>query len=537
MDTEDNAQSTGKRKETLTQRLARRGREFHQWVKVVEPEELLDRTRYLEVQIYRFVLLLFAGIQRTELARRAASLTYTTILSIFPLLAVVTSIAAIFYTEEREQEFVVMLEKQLLPSAAGMAADPGDMTEQELELLQSQEEFAERMRNLFTEVSTSFRQSAGGVGVVGFVGLLLVGGFLYYSIESVVNQTWQTTHRGRWTRTFTNFITILVLAPIVIGLSVTSTTVATAFLDADAVPNAVLLEEEPPEDNEEAAREATPEVIEGAPEALQGALERVRIVTTRFGFLLLFIPITLNGLMLAVAYSFLPNVKVYFRYAIFGGLAAAVLWEVARYFFFYYVYMSFVNRTLADALGASVVFLIWIYITWMILLLGNLVVYTSQNLSQLWAERRSGEQLYLDGRVVVAAMVLLARRFTSQGGGLTEQDLRLALGLRSEQFVEMIDRLMEKGFVVALEDNAYQIARPSDQIALRDLLSLGCDLRSVPAARRSRGPVAELFGRVQEHTLNTGEDKTLADVIASVAARRASQREAAAGGRETATAT
>lgn len=553
-DEQDEQEKRPSRDEGISSRLMRKAFDFHNWVKTVEPEELLDRTRYVEVQLYRFVLVLFAGIARTEIPRRAAALTYTTILSIFPLLAVVTSVAAIFYTEEKEQEFIIMLENQLLPSGQGLVADPATMTEEELEMIQSQEEFAERFRAFFTEVSGSFRQSAGGVGLAGFIGLLLAGGFLYYSIESVVNETWQTTHRGRWTRTLTNFITILVLAPIVIGMSVTSTTVATALLDEgpDIARPPAIQQEEPEQEQDSGVMheedEAAPEgdareedngpvvtaVDNGPiPESMHGTVERVRVVTTRLGFLLPLVPIFLNGLVLAVAYSFLPNVKVYFRYALLGGFLAAIMWEGARYVFFYYVYMSFINRTLADALGASVVFLIWIYITWIIMLLGSLIVYTAQNLAQLWAERRSGEHLYLDGRLVVGTMVLLARRFTGSGGGMTEQELRLGLGLRSDQFVEMMDRLMGKGYVIAAENNSYMIAHPPEKIALRDLLSLGCDLRTVPASRRSRGPIAQLFSRVQDHTLNTGEDHSLGDVMAAVGRNISKDKQAGGTERET----
>lgn len=65
--------------------------QWHQKLSNADLATIEDRRKLVGVRIYRFFMLLWTEIMRTELSRRAAALTYTTILSIFPLLAVVSA--------------------------------------------------------------------------------------------------------------------------------------------------------------------------------------------------------------------------------------------------------------------------------------------------------------------------------------------------------------------------------------------------------------------------------------------------------------
>jgi membrane protein len=214
-----------------------------------------------------------------------------------------------------------------------------------------------------------------------------------------------------------------------------------------------------------------------------------------------------------MAYAFLPNTKVKFTAALAGGFAAATLWELARYGFFYYVYMSTVNRTLADALGLSVIFLIWVYITWMILLIGNLVVYVTHNYSALWSERRGGGEMMLDGRLLVATMLLVARRFKHHAPGYSEHEIRERLALRKDEFLQIIARLMRAGFVVRLDNGSYHLAQPPEDIRVRDLLEMGCNLARLPIANRI-GPVSASLVQLQKETLDVAGDRRLVELLA-----------------------
>jgi uncharacterized BrkB/YihY/UPF0761 family membrane protein len=460
--------------------------------------------RGLGVRVYRFILLMLDGFNRTELTRRAAALTYTTILSLFPLLAVLTSVMGIFYTEEREAELSGLIERTLLPTTFQEMADSPNMTENERRLYEQQKKFSTDMRALFGSVSSKFRENARGVGIFGFIGVLITAGLLYASIESVVNQTWQTT-AGRWVDTIRNFILMIIFAIVTIGLSGTVSTFAVTLFSDKAHTTTPA----PPPGPSISAAPAEPPP---PPDQPQGLLRHVRKVTTKFAFILPLLPFLINTVILSLAYCFLPNTRVNLIPAFAGGLTASLLWEAARYMFFYYVYLSTINRTLADALGLSVIFLIWVYITWLILLMGNLVVYVSQNYRSLWAERRGGGEMMLDGRLLVATMLLLARRFKYHAPGYTESELRQRLALRKEEFDQIIQRLKKSGFVVRLESGAFQVAQPPEDIRLADLLALGCNLDQLPIVDRM-GPVSTSLRRLQEETIQASGDRRLSDLL------------------------
>lgn len=488
----------------LSSRLA----SFHSYLKNADLSDLPGRGKRASINAYRFFILLYEKFLETDLPRNAAALTYTSILTVFPLLAIISFAFSIVYTPEREQESLLWIQEQFLPTVD----NDQPLTAAESELVERHAaEFTLQAQELFSDVIAKFRESKAGIGAFGFIGLLIACGVLYYTIEVTVNRVWQATHRGTWIRVFTNFVTVLALAPVIIGLSITTTGIALALLDED--PNAKPEFAVPRPEETKAAEEGESVVKE--PSWLDTAIPKLRTFTTAFGFAMPLIPVVMNALLLAVAFSFIPRTRVSFAYALLGGLTASLLWETAKYLFFYYVYATFVNQTLADALGIGFIFLLWLYITWIILLVGNLVVYTSQNFAELWSEKMIVDQTLFDARLIVAIMVILARRFHTQGGGMTEYELRTRLGVPQHAFIELIGKLQRRGFVSPEASDAYQLARPAEQIYVRELLAAGCDMSMLPIARRGSASIREVFEWFQRRSEDVAGEAALSDMLSS----------------------
>lgn len=537
-------------------------------MKTLELAEAPPGERFL-ARVYRFVVLLIQEITRIELPRRAAALTYTTILSIFPVLALVTSTASLFYTEEKQQEAMGWIQNQFLPAMEIEESLTYPPTQEQAEAIEKQRVQRDRVEQLFNKASSAFRDSAASVGVFGFIGLLITCGILYMSIEQVVNFTWRSLGVGTWGQTLTNFITILVIVPILLGVSVAGTGFAVALLSKNTPPEVVAALDpnaEPAADNQDGQTGGEPpapaEAANGAAEPRQpatgqpegppaqaqasaptggevpagqrempsmsqaprfkggnealmssGFFYHVRKITSNFGFIIPYIPVVVNALVLALAFTFIPRVRVRWYYALMGGFIGSALWEIARYMFFSYMYSSMVNRTLTDILGITVIFLIWIYISWIILLFANLITYMAQNFDLLWAEKLTGEQIMLDGRLLVAMLVLLADKFDRRGGGFTEMELRQRLGLDAGQFDQIMDRLIAAGLVSKLEKRCYQIAKPPDHIPLSEVLAMGCDLRTLPIGRAKRSGAARVLEAMQRATLEVPHGRTLQDLL------------------------
>ncbi|MEO8377279.1 MAG: hypothetical protein ABI579_06385, partial [Candidatus Sumerlaeota bacterium] len=130
-------------------------------------------------------------------------------------------------------------------------------------------------------------------------------------------------------------------------------------------------------------------------------------------------------------------------------------------------------------------------------------------------EKRTGEQMLLDARLLVAVMIVLGRRFTHTGGGYSELDIRTRLGLRQQQFEQLITRLTDHGFVTTLTHEGYQIAHPPEKIPVRELLALGCDISALPISQKARSAALASFDWLQTQSLEMSGNTTLADLLAA----------------------
>lgn len=504
--------------------LAQRGLAAHRRLTTADIANLGSLPHRIGVILYRYMILLLEGAQRTELTRRAAALTYTTILSIFPLLAIVSFIVSFYYDEQKEDEFISWIVDHYIPTIESEAL-VFPQTEESQHIIDRSQEIQQNFIEMFSSVSSAFRESTAGFGVFGFIGLLVTCGILYWSIESVVNLTWRSSHAIRWTNTLTNFFTVLFFAPIILGLSVAGSGLAFSILSVEEKNTPAMVDS-----NGSAETTAVEGTAQGtysppAPSEEPNLLTQFfRWMAKTLGVTSTLIPILINAIILSVAFSFIPRTRVLFRYAFLGAMVSAVLWELARYQFISYIYLSSINRTLTDVLGISVIFLIWLYITWLILLLGILVSYTAQNYDALWVEKMTGQQLLIDGRMLVALMLVLAAKFESRGGGgLTETELRKRLGLNQSDFQAAIEHLIRAGQVSVLEDRAYQVAHPPEETPIREILALGYNLEQLPISLRSRGNLPSVMATVQRRSLEVFGDQSLLDLLKEQDAAKASE--------------
>jgi len=145
-----------------------------------------------------FLYLWYREVTRDLCLQRAATLTYTTLLAIFPLLAVISLFVPIFFggVEKMETRVVEFVEGILIP--------------------QSGMDIQASIRGYF-EV---FRRNSTAVGVFGIVGLMLSAMLLFSNVEKAFNEIWQARRHRRIVSIFSRFTTILVCVPLLIGASI-----------------------------------------------------------------------------------------------------------------------------------------------------------------------------------------------------------------------------------------------------------------------------------------------------------------------------
>ncbi len=145
-----------------------------------------------------FSYMLNDEVQKDRCLQRATSLTYTTLLAIFPMVAVMALFIPAFFGGRQEMEIQIVgyVESKILP-------DAGPEIEQSLQS--------------YFEV---FRKNSKAVGIFGILGLMISALLLFTNVEKSFNEIWGSRHRRSLVALFARFTTMLVFVPILIGGSI-----------------------------------------------------------------------------------------------------------------------------------------------------------------------------------------------------------------------------------------------------------------------------------------------------------------------------
>jgi len=236
----------------------------------------------------------------------AGGLTFTTLLALVPLLAVILSVSAALPAfdpwMEALQRFVV---RNLLPDIDRRIID--------------------RQLAEFTENATQL--TALGILFLGVASLSLI-----LSVDETFSRLFRVAQQRRRAHRLLLYLAVLILAPLLIGASVSMTS-----------------------------------WLVGQSLGLLGQSQPVSDGVLRF------VPYAFTCLALTLLYLLVPNRKVAFRHALAGGLFAGLAFEFAKRSFAMYVSYFPTYTLIYGAFAAIPIFLLWIYISWLVVLLGATV--------------------------------------------------------------------------------------------------------------------------------------------------------------------
>jgi len=196
--------------------------------------------------------------------------------------------------------------------------------------------------------------------------------------------------------------------------------------------------------------------------------ETVMLVRNR---LLSLMPVGLSAFAFTLLYALVPNRSVPLRHAILGGVLAALLFELAKRGFALYVTTFPTYETIYGALAAVPIFLIWIYLSWLVTLLGAEFTYCLGIYREDWREalqQRGGEFL------LVIHLLKALRQAQHEGLSLTVRQLEELLGnVEDERIVQALLRLQASRLVLRSEDKGWALARDLDELSLGELYRSG----------------------------------------------------------------
>ncbi|HUH01372.1 MAG TPA: YhjD/YihY/BrkB family envelope integrity protein, partial [Kofleriaceae bacterium] len=182
-----------------------------------------------------------------------------------------------------------------------------------------------------------------------------------------------------------------------------------------------------------------------------------------------------------MANYFIPASRVRWRPAIAGALVGTVLFELSKYAFGFYV-TEFALERYAGVYGAVAVaplWLVWVYYTWLTLLLSFEISHAAQNLHLLEQVERRGvmslenELLHrVNGVVAARIMVAVSQAYTRGDKVTTRRSLEARFDMSAEVLARIIERLREHDLVIEVDGDTRGLlpARPPGQIALASIL-------------------------------------------------------------------
>jgi membrane protein len=367
------------------------------------------------VFVSRVLSLLVKELMGGELNLRAMSLVYTTLLSIVPLLAVSFSVLKGFGVHNRIEPLLYNLLTPL--GSSGI-------------------EIADRIVGFVENVKV------GVLGSVGVVLLIYTVIALLQKIESAFNFVWQIDHMRALSQRVSNYLSVTLIGPVLIFSAVGFT--ATVL-------------------NTEAAQQLA-------------SIEP-------FGTLMLYgsklVPYVLVCLAFTLIYIFIPNTHVQFRAALAGGVIAGVLWKITGWGFAAFIASSSKYAAIYSGFAIVILLLIWMYLSWLILLVGSQIAYFVQYPKYMTLHR---EPIVLSNRMreqLALQLIYLVGYNYFHGKPAWSLDRFVEhLDLPGEPVHRILGILVDAGYLVEVDTEGVPLYLPLHDLEKIRLIDVLSDVRS-----------------------------------------------------------
>lgn len=329
---------------------------------------------------------------------------------------------------------------------------------------------------------TEFAANASKATAIGVLVLVFSAISLMMSIEDAFNRIWRVTaHRGAASR-FVIYWTALSLGPmlLVAAVAISSYLVALPFIDAAATQFSL----------------------------------KTRVLAV--------LPFLIVWVAMITGYMVIPNRSVRFRDAALGGLIAAVLFELAKHLFAWYAGGLASYQQVYGALSIVPIFFLWMYLSWIIVLLGASITASLSSFDYRHAELRIDPDQELSGLLKVIGRLAAAHR---EGRGLHSAELlELEPYLTDDLLQRYLGDLHEVSIIQRTEMDEWILSRDLGAITLLDLYREGNYRLPVGSQRLPGEPVDdEALRPMQELAATLSERLTvpLASIVRIPASKKA----------------
>lgn len=317
----------------------------------------------------------------------------------------------------------------------------------------------------------------GRVGAVGVITLLMTVIALMTNIEGTLNHLWGVKETRPAFRRFADYTSIMLFGPLFLFAAISMT----SSLESQSLVQALI------------------------DQAFIGHL---------ILFLFRVLPYVVMWAAFTALYIFMPNIKVHFRAALIGGIFGGTLWQLAQWAYVSSQVGVARYNAIYGTLAALPILMVWIYLSWIIVLLGAEVAYVWQNQAIIRREIREEKVNFLNQEMVAMTILAAVTAVFERGErplSLEKIASHLALPPRLARIT--LDELVHLGFLSEVrtsgaEDDHYQPGKPPEKVRVHEVIMA---FRSSGASLRRQEGVTEWKAvREVERRLTEAENRVLA---------------------------
>jgi membrane protein len=398
--------------------------------------------------LYRATVVVNTRYRDDVLSLQAMSLTYSTLLSLVPFLAVMFSVLKAFGVQNALEPFLVQTFQPL-------GADAADVTNRIIS-------FVDNLQ-------------VGVLGAAGTAMLFYTVVTLVAKVEDALNRIWRLPRSRNWGQRITAYLTVVLVGPVMVFTALTLTASAQSYWLVERLVKI-------------------------------GFMSYVFTLTTNV------MPFVLFCGTFTFLYKLIPYTYVRLGSALVGGATAGILWQVVGMAFAAFIANSARYAAVYSSFAIVIVFLIWVYVGWLIFLVGAEVAYFHQHPIAFIRESLPGLKGHrFQEWLALSALIEITRRHLTQAPPWQPSEIAANLGVLSLENV--FDEFVRAGILLRSADpEGIALARPPEAVTVREILDVVGD--SAAPAVTNDGPAAHVLGQRDQAVEKALEGMTLRSLVA-----------------------
>lgn len=430
-------------------------KQFRNWLERMVWGDLLHRYGLpgrFLVGVLRNFWAVLRDIASGQLSLRAMSLVYTTLLSIVPLIAVSFSALKAFGVHEDIEPHLYGFLEPLGPKGA---------------------EITDQIMNLVSNVNSNV---LGGVGFIFFIYTAIA---MVQKIENSFNYVWYVSKPRNFTTRLVEYSTVLIVGAIALGLSVKA-------------------------------------LAELTKEQLVVSIQESEALAPVFTITDWLTPYIITIGIFTFLYKFMPNTTVRLRSALVGGAAGGILWATTSALFAAFLATSSGRQAIYASFAIAITTLFWLYLNWLILLIGSQIAFYHQNPAYLRIGRRDPRlSNSMRERLALNIMYLVGKEFRNPANGVSLRTLGRTMKIPTLTLAPVAGSLESAGLLTTNEKELLLPGREMARVKLADILAV---VRLDGETGSHRNPrwsdaVDRLGGQLDAVVAAAVDEKTLADLL------------------------